>query len=158
MAKKIKSLGAQVHVMRLRWPSFEVYRRTDDKIIWLGELVGIERAYVVSVEYGLPRDPMTDPLFRHFPLVRVMSPRLEPQWDAPEEAPLPHVYFWEPDIRLSPLCLFDPATGEWNHFDAVALTTIPWAADWLACYEIWLTTGRWCGGGRHADDPMEKTA
>lgn len=158
MAQKVKSIGAQVHGMRLRWPNFEVHQQTGDKVIWLGELVGIERSYVVSVEYGLPREAETDPLFRMFPLVRVMSPRLMPQWDAAEEAPLPHVYFQEPDIRYSPLCLFDPAVGEWDHSKSIAMTTIPWAADWLACYEIWLATGRWRGGGRHAADPMEKTA
>ncbi|CAA7617460.1 hypothetical protein [Magnetospirillum sp. SS-4] len=158
MAKKVKSIGAQVHVMHLRWPNFEVHKRTTDKVIWIGDLVGIERAYTLWVEYGLPRNPPSDPMFRRFPLVRVVSPRLELQWDAPEEAPLPHVYFSEPDIRLSPLCLFDPAAGEWDHSDTIALTTIPWAADWLACYEIWLATGRWQGGGRHAENPTEKAS
>lgn len=28
-------------------------------------------------------------------------------------------------------------------------TIVPWSADWLACYELWLMTGRWTGGGRH---------
>ncbi|WP_244438191.1 hypothetical protein [Afipia birgiae] len=32
----------------------------------------------------------------------------------------------------------------------IASTTVPWALDWLACYELWLMTGRWTGGGRHA--------
>ena len=144
--------------MHLRWPNFKVCLKTEDEVAWFGELVGIEHPYMVSVEYGLPRDPGTDPWFRRFPLVRVMSPPLEPQWDAPEAAPLPHVYFYEPDIRLSPLCLFDPEAGEWGHSDAIALTTIPWTADWLACYEIWLATGRWRGGGRHPINPTEITA
>src|SRR4029079_18395204 len=84
-----------------------------------------------------------------FPLVRILSPRLVPRFDAAEEAPLPHVYFEEHDITLSPLCLFDPEAGEWSHDDLIAHTTIPWAADWLACYEGWLATDRWLGGGRH---------
>jgi hypothetical protein len=29
-----------------------------------------------------------------------------------------------------------------EHDDLIALTTVPWAADWLACYEGWLATGR----------------
>ena len=32
----------------------------------------------------------------------------------------------------------------------LASTTVLWALDWLACYELWLMTGRWTGGGRHA--------
>lgn len=158
MAQKVKSIGAQVHGMSLRWPNFEVVRQTHDRVIWVGELVGIERAYTVSVDYGLPNDAVTDPQFRQFPIVRVQSPQLELQWDAFEEAPLPHVYFSMPNIWASPLCLFDPAKGEWDHSKSIALTTIPWTADWLACYEIWLATGRWMGGGRHATSLTENVA
>ncbi|MYD87819.1 MAG: hypothetical protein F4018_15215 [Acidobacteria bacterium] len=24
---------------------------------------------------------------------------------------------------------------------------VPWTSEWLACYEIWLATGKWLGGG-----------
>jgi len=30
---------------------------------------------------------------------------------------------------------------------AIADTIVPWTADWLAHYEIWLVTGDWYGGG-----------
>jgi hypothetical protein len=36
---------------------------------------------------------------------------------------------------------------------AIAETTLPWACDWIVCYEFWLITGVWRGGGRHAGDP-----
>lgn len=84
-----------------------------------------------------------------FPTVRILSPELVIQPCALEEAPLPHVYFDHPDITMAALCLFDPANNEWSHDDLLADTTVPWAADWLACYEGWLVTGRWFGGGRH---------
>ena len=30
----------------------------------------------------------------------------------------------------------------------IATTTVPWAAEWLLHYELWLATdGTWCGGG-----------
>ncbi len=135
--------------MRRRWPGFEIGEETGDKVIWFGSLVGIERPYRMMVEYGLPRGNAADERFRCFPLVRVLSPRLVPRFDVAEEAPLPHVYFDEHDITLSPLCLFDPEADEWSHNDLIAHTTIPWAADWLACYEGWLASGRWHGGGRH---------
>ena len=69
---------------------------------------------------------------------------------------MPHVYFDDLDLTLSPLCLFDPDKNEWTRNDLIALTTVHWAADWLACYEGWLATGRWYGGGRHAPRGEQK--
>lgn len=146
----MKSITDQLRAMSRRWPEFEVASQTADSVIWFGWLVGIEQRYRVSVEYGLTHSPETDEMWRRFPLVRVMSPQLEPRFDAIEESPLPHVYFDEADLTLSPLCLFDPDQSEWTRDDLIAFTTVPWAADWLACYEGWLATGRWYGGGRHA--------
>jgi hypothetical protein len=42
----------------------------------------------------------------------------------------------------------------------VALTIIPWAAQWLVCYEIWHATGQWVGGGAHPErlDQDDKSA
>jgi hypothetical protein len=39
----------------------------------------------------------------------------------------------------------------------IAETIAPWAMDWIACYELWLMTGVWTGGGRHAGDPPAAT-
>lgn len=142
--------------MATHWPEFEVASKDADSAIWFGWLAGIERRYRISIEYGLPLGPGSDELWRRFPLVRVMTPKLEPRFDAPEEAPLPHVYFEDNDLTLSPLCLFDPEKKEWTRNDLIALTTVPWAADWLACYEGWLATGRWFGGGRHAKSGEDK--
>lgn len=144
--------------MRRRWPQFSVSEETAGKAVWFGPLVGVERPYNLIVEYGLPVTARSNEMFRRFPVVRVLSPRLQLRFDAAEEAPLPHVFFEEPDLTLSPLCLFDPAADEWTHRDLIALTTIPWAADWLACYEGWLATGKWFGGGRHAAPLEEPTS
>jgi len=145
----VKTIAEQVRAMRRRWRTFDLAEQKDDSAVWFGGLVGIERQYRVSVEYGHPAPGRDNARWRLFPLVRVLSPQLEPRFDALEEAPLPHVYFDYKDITLSPLCLFDPNANEWSHDDLIAETTIPWAADWLACYEGWLATGRWHGGGRH---------
>ena len=32
------------------------------------------------------------------------------------------------------------------------MTIVPWTIDWLACYEGWLATGEWAGGGIHTDE------
>jgi len=146
----VKTIGQQIHVMQRHWPQFRVVDRKNDYVAWIGPLVGIERPYKLVVEYGLPVPGEVGEMFRRFPAVRVLSPALVPNFDAAEEAPLPHVYFDEHDLQHSPLCLFDPANNEWSPNDFIARTTIPWAADWLACYEGWQATGRWFGGGRHA--------
>jgi hypothetical protein len=152
----MKTIAQQVQAMRRHWPGFEVAGRTADQAAWFGSLVGIERVYRVMVEYRLPHELQDHERYKSSPLVRVLSPPLRPRFDAGEEAPLPHVYFDDHDITLSPLCLFDPDKDEWTPNDLIALTTIPWTADWLACYEGWLATGRWYGGGRHATrEPKE---
>lgn len=145
----MKSLSQQMHTMRRHWPNFEFAELGKDHVAWFGELVAIERPYRIMIEYGLPTGLKNDPLFRLFPLVRVLSPRLRPNFKAAEEAPLPHVYFDWDDLPNSALCLFDPAAREWMHSDFVALITIPWASEWLASYEGWRATGKWFAGGRH---------
>ena len=57
---------------------------------------------------------------------------------------LPHTY------PGNELCLFYP--GEWQHDRFLAVTIVPWTAEWLLHYEIWLATGEWTGGGRHLRD------
>jgi hypothetical protein len=152
----MRSMAQQLNSMNRKWPTFDAVQLGHDHTIWFGNLVSIQKQYRVMVEFGLPSDPQTDSLHRRFPLVRVLSPELKPNFDAPEEAPLPHVYFDKNDLPNSPLCLFDPEANEWSHNDLVALTTIPWTCDWLVNYEGWLATGRWFGGGRHATPQSQK--
>lgn len=147
--RPVKPLTAQIGAMARRWPGFRVSAGLGrQSVIWFGDLKGLERQFHISIEYGLPISGDAS-IQRLMPVVRILRPTLIPNPGAEEEAPLPHVYFEGPDIRFSPLCLFDPKAGEWDHSMLIADTTIPWAARWLACYEIWEATGRWVGGGRH---------
>jgi hypothetical protein len=155
----MKSVRQQIDGMRRRWPNFDVADVRNDRAVWFGSLAGIEMRYRIMIQFGLPGPTGEDKsLWRLFPVVRVLSPELCPNWDARNEAPLPHVYFESPDITLSPLCLFDLSQRQWSHDDLIAETTVPWAADWLACYEGWLATSRWTGGGRHADANAKRKA
>lgn len=43
--------------MRQWWPKFEVHYQDADTVVWLGDLVGVQRPYLISVTYGTPRDP-----------------------------------------------------------------------------------------------------
>lgn len=154
----MKTIAQQIQAMRRRWPGFESAGVDANQATWFGSLVGIERSYRVMIRYGVSLGGTGEPMWRHFPEVRVLSPQLILRPDAAEEAPLPHVYFEYPDITLSPLCLFDPCNNEWSNRDLIAHTTVPWAADWLACYEGWLATGRWFGGGRHLVPSTQENA
>lgn len=138
------------------WPQFEQHPGPGpESVIWFGELKGLDRSFDISIEYGLPLAERDD-FYRLMPLVRVLRPSLIRNWEAEEEAPLPHVYFEKPDIRLSPLCLFDPKAREWDGSMLISRTTVGWTVRWLAAYEIWEATGRWIGGGRHHNDSTGK--
>jgi hypothetical protein len=76
------------------------------------------------------------------PHVHIVQPALELH---PDRGHLPHVY------PGNELCLFYP--GEWQHNMLLATTILPWTAEWLLHYEIWLITGEWTGGGYHPPRP-----
>ncbi|MFI7691622.1 hypothetical protein ACIBQ6_21320 [Nonomuraea sp. NPDC049655] len=80
-------------------------------------------------------------VYRHGrrPCVTVVDPPLALH---PDARALPHVY------PKDELCLYYP--GQWSHDMLLAKTILPWTAEWLNHYELWLITGRWAGGG-HAD-------
>lgn len=91
------------------------------------------RTYTVRLAYRHSRRPevtITDP----------------PLGLHPGASHLPHVY--EGDL----LCLYYP--GQWKHDMLLARTILPWTAEWLLHYELWLITGRWNGGGDSHDVHM----
>jgi hypothetical protein len=152
----MRSLAEQIHAMAIEWPQFRPVTGLGPRsVVWFGDLRGLDRTFHLSIEYGLPMTGLGD-MYRIMPLVRVLRPSLVPNWDAAEEAPLPHVYFDRPDIRLSPLCLYDPKAAEWDRSMLISRTTVGWAVRWLAAYEFWEATGRWIGGGRHEASGIAK--
>lgn len=62
---------------------------------------------------------------------------------------LPHVYKQRP----THLCLYLPSAREWQPWDRLDQTVLPWADIWLIYFEDWLAGGRneWRGGGEHPD-------
>ena len=136
----------QVERMRRQWPTFRVLCRTRCDVVWEGALQPLCRIFLVRLMYQLkpgPRSAETG-LVR----VTVINPLLRRRDEAPNE-PIPHHYPNRLDPELPYLCLYDPATREWHPGRSIALTIVPWTTDWLACYEGWLATGKWTGGGRH---------
>lgn len=116
------SMAVQVGHMRHHWPSF---RRTgdDQRSTWRGLLQPTEVSgrYEITVTYRL----------RSIPRVWVREPTLALN--------APHIY------SDGTLCLYYPDEWQWHGQRLIARTIIPWAADWLFFYELWLDTGEWLG-------------
>lgn len=121
----------QLALNRLFPTGYALIRHSE--LVWQGQLAPtpMSRTYHVELRYKM----------NLFPTVKVVSPKLETR--AGER--LPHLY------RNGDLCLFYPRAKEWHSGLLLARTIVPWASEWLFHYEIWLSTGRWCGGGYHQE-------
>uniref|UniRef100_UPI0031016DE1 hypothetical protein n=1 Tax=Neorhizobium sp. EC2-8 TaxID=3129230 RepID=UPI0031016DE1 len=40
---------------------------------------------------------------------------------------------------------------------SISKKIVPWTLDWLACYEDWLLSGIWHGGGQHDTEAIGMT-
>lgn len=129
------------------WSCDRLSRRT---CVWEGRLQPHRTTYRLRVEY-------TEPLLLEGrsnlylqPLVEVLEPTMQRRFGN-EEGSLPHVYVSHPRTeRTGPfLCLFDDEADQWSPDDLISNTTIPWASNWLSCYESWLASGKWFGTGKH---------
>jgi hypothetical protein len=97
------------------------------RLLWEGRIqpTSHSEAYLVRIDYKPPKRPE----------ITVVSPPLEP----PEGVSLPHIY---PGERL---CLCYPE--QWAPEMRIDAMIVPWAAEWLFYYELWLFTDVWYGGG-----------
>lgn len=59
-----------------------------------------------------------------------------------EPAP-PHVFPRDETGRY-PLCLYDHG---WDRHESIANTIVPWTAEWLFFFEVWVATEQRLGGG-----------
>ncbi len=126
---------------------FKVLRRTRWHALWEGSLRPLSQPYTVQVLLQRDQNRKKADLPR-IPLVTVIDPLLRRR-SADTRASIPHHYPNPNHPELPILCLYDPAAKEWHPRLAVARTIVPWTINWLACYEGWLATGEWTGGGRH---------
>lgn len=116
------TLGRQIARMCICWPTF-TFQRQPGLLAWLGALRPREEGatYRVRITFREQKSPQ----------VRVLDPPLRP--DAP------HRYYGEF------LCLYYPADGSWHPGKFIADTIVPWTAEWLLFYEIWIESGHWWG-------------
>ena len=145
-----RSLAAQVERMREIAPYLEERANCDWLGIWKGPLRPLQRTYAVTITYVVRWQIGEAELIGVFvPVVRLDQPVLQHQHPRTGDD-VPHIYWNSGEPVRSALCLYDPMAHEWSPADFIADTIVPWACDWLACYEGWLATSEWTGGGRHS--------
>lgn len=99
-----------------------------DRLWFIGNVspFGCADTYCVRIDYEM----------RSRPSVWVLTPHLR---SIGEGIPIPHTF------SDGSLCLHVP--GQWQSDLTIAEYIVPWIAEWLYYYEVWLTTGEWLGGG-----------
>ncbi len=143
------SVAAQAARMSQVAPYLQERARCSWLGIWTGPLRPLQRTYTIRISYAARLTIGGAEVVGGFlPVVRLDQPILK--FEHPRTGrDVPHVYWDWGEPARSKLCLYDPAANEWSPTDFIADTIVPWACDWLACYEGWLATGTWTGGGRH---------
>jgi hypothetical protein len=133
-----RSPAAQLRAMAEQWPDFSGRKLPDGTLIWMGPLRLKAQLYAVSITWK--------PGVMSLPYVMVDDPLLQPR-PGGTFAEIPHLIYYKEKPEQSGLCLFDPDGREWSASDLIAATTVPWSAEWLACYELWHLTGEWLAQG-----------
>jgi len=120
------SMAQQALGLRSIFPDASVALEPD-RLRWTGQVQpsDLSRTYTIRIDYKRGR----------YPAVHVLAPDLQ----ATETGFLPHTY------DDGSLCLHD--VGQWNASMLIVDTIVPWAAEWLLHYEIWVATGEWFGDG-----------
>lgn len=117
------SLAIQDFQIRQRFPGFQRRPRRVGEGLWTGTLQPRESspAYQVELRYRIGRAPT----------VKVLRPALA--------VGAPHLY------GDGTLCLYWTKDWRWSSDQFITKTILPWAADWLHYYELWLDCGKWLG-------------
>lgn len=114
-------------LMKERFPGFRCScKQHSTRVVWTGHLQPTDSSELYEVEITL--------IHGKPPRVQVLQPMLRK--DAP------HRY---EDGRL---CLYFPSDEQrhrWHPGQYIAKTIVPWTAEWLYFYELWIQTGTWLG-------------
>lgn len=69
-------------------------------------------------------------------------------WNSPEVRVIDPKIKFTRDVHMyhnDTLCLFDWREQPWQKHLHLHETIVPWVAEWLLYYELWLLTGKWLG-------------
>lgn len=128
-------LALQALALRQHYPGSAIHL-SNRGLIWRGELTPSSLAQTYLVEMVADHDGRQPGMF-------VLAPELQPDG----HGRLPHVW------NDGALCL--SRYGEWHRNSFFIDTVVPWTAEWLFHYEVWLGTGIWTGDD--LDATAEKT-
>lgn len=136
-----RRLEAHDEAIRRSFPSFRPVLLTRWAAWWEGRLTPFMTTYDVRIRFQ-PGIPINRSLNSAADIsVEVLSP-LRRRADAPHDR-IPHVYREPSAAGPALLCLYDPRSDDWDRTVPFDRTLIPWAAEWLAQYELWQLTGTW---------------
>jgi hypothetical protein len=118
-----KSIGWQEVGVKHFFPQFN-YKWVGKHGVWTGTLRPCPKSpeYEIKIDYHLG----------YRPRVFILSPAIA------EDAP----HRFKDDKSL---CLYFPEDGSWSSAKFIADTILPWTAEWLRFYEIWVVTEIWFG-------------
>jgi len=120
--KREISVEQQIFVMNKLFPQFKYYRSNKGST-WKGWLQPTQQSLKYSILIRYPSNKI--------PSVWIKYPEIRKN--------VPHRY------RDGSLCLYFPEDNSWNPNMFLAKQIIPWVAEWLRFYEIWMITGKWYG-------------
>jgi hypothetical protein len=149
----------QIRAMTERFPTLKVVIDLPWVTIWEGELTPLSQPYRLRIVDHRGMDDGGVKFASPWPSVRLLTP-IARRPEAPEVA-IPHIYGLHDNPRGADLCLYHPQSRDWNDEMLVAKSIVPWSAEWLFYYEMWLVTGVW--GGEEAEHgsvpiPLQPTA
>lgn len=128
--KRIKLLFPDMKVIKSDWNFFEIMLKIQP--------TPISEVYEIKIVYTNNRSVE----------IYVINKKLK---IASNRKTLPHVY----DNDKQQLCLYSPSRKEWDSYNYIDSTIVPWTSEWLYYYELWLPKGKWLGGG-HNEYPNEE--
>src|SRR6266404_85015 len=143
------TMADQIARMRDLFPNLRHTEHCRWWTTWIGPVRPLHAVHTIRVQY-VRRYWLgeLETINGYIPQVTLVDPALKRAHPI-TDAPVPHVYWRDDCPEKSTLCLYDPAASQWSADEFIAETIVPWACEWLACYEGWLATGEWTGGGRH---------
>ena len=136
------TLNEQIAAMEAHWPQFRLVSRSPCTALWEGPLAPLNKGYTIQVLYSQVEFPCAG-ILKHVPNIEVVNPLLQRREEEPN-TPIPHIYSNDVLPERPYLCLYQ--RGEWTPYQPIS-DCVPWTTEWLACYEGWLATGDWRGGG-----------
>jgi len=131
------SLIVQSGTLKSFFPNSKINRNKELSLKWRGIL----KPTPLSQEY------LIELIYRRNKGVDIFVKEPKPLLLYKDEKTLPHVYSTE----KQKLCLYFPNFKEWDVSQLYVDSLIPWTSEWLMHYEIWLSTGKWLGGGKHPE-------